>query len=159
MAILPFDIISTGKLQRGPLISIQVWYSKGPAFDPKYRHWLWNGLTVLLITCRHGPHRKHRSSVAVSIVVLSTIGVDRAENTAFQPVNGHAGRCLATALLFHGRCHNTIKHIGFVLINLSWYTYPHIRRKFSIKGNKVTIALYSFCSTLRKKKYEFLSLF
>lgn len=37
--------------------------------------------TVLLITYQHGSHRKHRSSVGVSIVLYAAIGAERLENT------------------------------------------------------------------------------
>jgi hypothetical protein len=49
-------------------------------------------LTVLLVTSRHGPHRKHKSSIAVSIVAC-------AAKAAFQPVHLRAGRCLVTGVV------------------------------------------------------------
>jgi hypothetical protein len=44
-------------------------------------------LIVLLVTSRHGPHRKHRTSVAVLIVTCAVIGAGRTQNTVFQSVH------------------------------------------------------------------------
>jgi hypothetical protein len=66
------------------------------------------GHLVLLITSRHGPRRKHLSSIAVqllvsggmtySTVVYVAIGKDRAENTVLLLL--FSGRCLVTAVCF-----------------------------------------------------------
>jgi hypothetical protein len=46
-----------------------------------------HSLIVLLITPRHGPHRKHRPYVAPFIVAYEVISTGSVENTAFQPVH------------------------------------------------------------------------
>jgi hypothetical protein len=63
-------------------------------------------ITVLRITPRHGPHRKHRSSVAVRLLLsdgmaystaaCAAIGNDRAQYTI--PLFLFTGRCLVTGL-------------------------------------------------------------
>jgi hypothetical protein len=59
-------------------------------------------LIVLLTISRHGPHRKHRSSVAISTVACAAIGADRVENIAFQPVHWCMLEmcCLATGVVY-----------------------------------------------------------
>jgi hypothetical protein len=47
-----------------------------------------HSLVVLLKKkSRHGPHRKQRYSVSVSIVTFAAIHTDRVDNIAFQPVH------------------------------------------------------------------------
>jgi hypothetical protein len=58
-------------------------------------------LIVVLITSRHGPHRKHRSSVAVFIDASAVIGEDHAENTVFQPVHWRMLGYVVTSPGFH----------------------------------------------------------
>jgi hypothetical protein len=78
-------------------------------------------LIILLIISRHGRRRKHRSSVAVqvlvnsgmtySIVACAAIGTDRAGNTILLLL--FSGHCLATAVVELYRngstCHNIYK--------------------------------------------------
>jgi hypothetical protein len=58
-----------------------------------------HSLTILLITSRHGLHRKHRSSVTVSNFACAKICT---ENTASQPVHWRVLRicCLATGFVY-----------------------------------------------------------
>jgi hypothetical protein len=65
-------------------------------------YWLTNipQLTNLKVKVTlHGPSIKHLFAVAVSIVAYVANGVDRPENTFFQPVHWPTGRHLATAVV------------------------------------------------------------
>jgi hypothetical protein len=54
----------------------------------------WTPLIALIITRGHGPHRKYRPYVVVSIVACAAIGADCVVNTAFQAVYWRAvGTC------------------------------------------------------------------
>jgi hypothetical protein len=84
-----------------------------------------HSLIILLITSRHRPHRKHISSVAVSIVACVASGVDGAENTSFQPVHWRVknllpsnGRCLQSHNLSTG-LHAAIYKLQFIATTAS----------------------------------------